>query len=526
MDLLAAGLLPPMPAAFLEGRSLDLLAPLSFAMPGALAELTAPPVERAELARALAGANDSYGHPGAPRAAELLADPETLVIVTGQQPGLFGGPLYTLTKAVAASLWAERLTGAGRPAVAVFWIATEDHDWRESSRAVFETPDGLLHLDLGEDPSPLTPLGMRSLGPGVEAALARLRESVPGEGATARLERLGERYRPAARFGEAFARLLVDLLGERCPLLLDAMLPAVKEAERPWLERIVERREAVDEALAAADRGIEEAGYSLQVEPQPGLSPLFVLRGGERRRVEWRGAGEWGLRGAELEPRPVAELLETVGENPGVVSPGVLARPLVQDAILGTALQVLGPGELSYLPQLAPLYELLTVAPPTLALRPQVLVLESHRRDKLAEVPLDLGQLVAPELDLDRALAGEEPAEIVAPTRRRLDEALEGLRRRALELDPDLEGPWSKTRGQVEKALGVFTGKVTASLARRNETERRRAEDLRQACRPGGELQERVLSTSHFPARHGEAFAAALCEQMDLDPRRLQVVTP
>lgn len=526
MDLAAAGLLPPLPAAFLAGRDLDLLAPLRFAAPGAMPELAAPAVERTALARGLAEANAGYGHPGAERAAALLAARETLVVVAGQQPGLFGGPLYTLSKAVAASLWAERLTAAGRPAVALFWIATEDHDWRESSRAAFETPEGLLHVDLGADPSPLAPLGMRTLGAGVEAALARLGEALPGDRAAAWLERLGARYRPAARFGEAFARLLVDLLGERCPLLVDAMLPAVKAAERPWLERLVARRSEVEEALAGADRRIEAAGYPLRVEPQPGLSPLFVLHRAERRRVEWHGEAAWGLRGAELEPRPVAELLATVAENPGVVSPGVLARPLVQDAILGTALSLLGPGELSYLPQLAPLYELLDVAPPTLALRPQLLVLESHRREKLASLPLALADLVAPQLDLDRVLAGEAPEEIVAPARRRIDEALGELEERATALDPDLAGPSDKTRGQIEKALGIFTGKLTASLGRRNEIARRRAEDLREACRPDGVLQERVLSTAHFPARHGDAFVDALFAQMELDPRRLQVVTP
>lgn len=525
MDLVAGGLLPPLPAAFLEGRDLDLLEPLAFA-PDALQPLTAPSIDRTDLAAGLAQANASYGHPDGARAAGLLADPATLIVVTGQQPGLFGGPLYTLSKAVAARLWAETLTAAGRPAVAVFWIATEDHDWRESTRAVFETPAGLLRLDLGEDPSPLAPLGMRTLGPAVEEALARVREALPGELAAAWLDRLADRYRPASRFGEAFARLLVDLLGERCPLLLDAMLPAVKQAERPWLERLIDRRAAVDGALAAAAGRITAAGHPLRVEPQPGLSPLFVLRGSERRRIEWQGEERWGLRGAEDEPRPVADLLERLAENPGVVSPGVLARPLVQDAILGTALQLLGPGELSYLPQLAPLYDLLEVAPPSLALRPQLLVLERHRRDKLAELPLALADFVAPELDLDRALAGGEAEEILGPARRRIEEALGELRARATALEADLDGPWHKTRGQIEKALGIFTGKVTGALGRRHEVVRRRAGDLREACRPDGAMQERVLSVAHFPARHGEAFVDALFEQVELDARHLQVVTP
>ena len=106
---------------------------------------------RRELAEALRQANDQYGHPEARELAARLADPSTRVVITGQQPGLFGGPLYTLSKAVAAQLWAERLEAAGEPAIALFWMATEDHDFRESSRATFFTTEGVKTFDLGED---------------------------------------------------------------------------------------------------------------------------------------------------------------------------------------------------------------------------------------------------------------------------------------------------------------------------------------------------------------------------------------
>src|SRR5512135_2458753 len=158
-----AGRVAPLPAAFRAGRDRDLLEPLRF-VDGTeeSPELPCPQVDRAALATALADANAAYGHPGAAALARRLADPATRVIVTGQQPGLFGGPLYSLVKAVGAQLWAERLSAAGQPAVAVFWVATEDHDWAEMSRAVFALPDGARAFDLGPDPAPLLPAGMRT----------------------------------------------------------------------------------------------------------------------------------------------------------------------------------------------------------------------------------------------------------------------------------------------------------------------------------------------------------------------------
>jgi len=539
-----SGLLPPLPDAFLAGRDRDLLAPLTLAEPGVLPDLpdpagrtvppadkAVPPPDRRELAAALAVANRAYGNPRADELAARLADPATRVVVAGQQPGLFGGPLYTFSKMLAVSRWAADLSAAGQPAVAVFWVATEDHDWNEVARATVPARGGPLEVDLGEDPEPLTPVGMRTLGPGVADALAAVREAMHGERYDEWLDHVAGWYRPDARFGEAFCRLMADLLGEHTPLLMDSMLPAVKAAERPWLRRLVERREAVEAAYAGADGTIAGRGYELQVHPQRGVSPLFLYAGGERRRVAWV-TGEDGdpdrfeLRGAGGTPRPLAALLETIDENPVAVSPGVLARPVIQDAILGTSLQVLGPGELSYMPQVAPLYAVLEVAAPFVALRPQVLVLESHQVDKLADTGLALAELLAPADELERVLAAGDDGELTGEARRRIAAALADLEAPALALDPNLERPLAKTQDLVERALDTFDGKVRSAAARRDEVRLQRVEKLREAVLPHGKLQERVVCSAHYRGKYVERFTAGYWQQMQLDGSVLQVVTP
>ena len=379
LDLLSLGLLPPMPAAFCGHNDLDLLEPARFVSADGVPEPVSVETDRSELANALAVANASYGHADPPGQAALLADPATQVVVTGQQPGLFGGPLYTLSKAIAAARWAERLRSVGVPAVSVFWVATEDHDFAESSRATFFVGGHAETVTLGPDPSPLMPVGMRALGDGVTEALQRLREATRSERVTEWLDVLSQWYKPSARFGEAFARLLCHLLGERCPLLLDAMNPVVKEAEAPLMRRMVEERSRIQAAVMEREHRIEARGYRLQVRPQPEASPLFLFHQGARRRVLWREDGRFGLRGLPDFAADPDELLATLDDNPGVVSPGVLARPVIQDALLGSCLSLLGPGELSYLPQVAPLYEVLGVRPPSLALRPQIMVLEEFQ---------------------------------------------------------------------------------------------------------------------------------------------------
>lgn len=524
LDLIDLDLLPALPRAFLAGRDRELLAPLEFLAPNTLPPVHPGGVDRQALAARLAEANAAYGHPRSAELAAKMADPATAVVVTGQQPGLFGGPLYSLSKAVAAARWAAELEAAGRPAVAVFWMATEDHDWRESSWCSFQTADGLQRFDLGADAQELMPLGMRSLGPGVEEILGTLREAVPGERFGEWCDTLERWYQPTARFGEAFARLMTHLLGPRCPLLLDAMLPAVKQAQRPWLTAVVEKRSQIDSALATASAAVVESGYPLQVKPQPGASPLFFLRGGERRRIVWHGEADWSLRGQEAAVRPVTDLLAAIADNPAVVMPGVLVRPVIQDAILGSTLQVMGPGEMSYLPQLAPLYGVLGVTAPATALRPQVLVLPAKEDKKLATTKLALEELLSADFDLDRVLAGVAAADQMQPAERALTALLAELESVAAPVAGEVGRALEKTGDQMRRGLDQFANRLTAALGRADLVRRARVASLQEWVRPGGELQERALSTADLPGRYGPELVDALFEQLVLDGGRLTVV--
>ncbi len=522
LELGLAGRLPPLPTAFLDGRDVDLLEPLRFAAPGELPQGEPPRVDRSELAAALATANAAYGHPEAETFAERLADPATRVIVTGQQPGLYGGPLLTLTKMAAAVRWAEELTATGKPAVAVFWVATEDHDWAEAAQTTLATKGGPKKFALGDDPAPLMPLGMRTLGSELTVATERMLDVLGGQDATPSLREAGRWYRPDARVGEAFSRFMVSLLGGRAPLMLDSMLAEMKRLQRPWLLRLVDRRDQVEEALARANREIEARGYPLQVAPQPGMSPLFLLHRQERRRIEWLDGDRYALRGLDGSAAPVDRLRETIEDNPAVVSPGALARAALQDALLGTTLQVMGPSELSYLAQASAVYEVLEIEAPMTSLRPQAMVVEERQAKYLDELGVSLDELVSAAGDLDALLTEKLGADFVSPVKRQIEEVMDGLKTPVLELDPTLKKPWLRTRDQIGRAFDQLASKAAAAVSRRHDVWRRRLEQVSHTCVPGGSLQERLLSVIYFVHRFGPGFADDLCTRLHLDPRRLQ----
>ncbi|MEM6793931.1 MAG: bacillithiol biosynthesis BshC [Acidobacteriota bacterium] len=522
---LSNGRLPALPAALLrDGQDHDLLDPIDLWSPGGDLSRPAPApsglVDRASLARALGEANESYGHPAARELAAKLADPATRVVVTGQQPGLLGGPLMALSKTVAALRHVEALEAQGVPAIAVFWVATEDHDWAEIARATVLDQEGPRELDLGEDAAPLEPVGPRPLGAAMEEVARGLESIARGDEAQERLRQVLEIYRPEQTVGDAFIALMIGILGDRAPLYLDALLPAVKEHSAPVLRALIENRSRLQQAYAEADRAVVDRGHALQVHPQPGASPLFLLHEGKRRRIEWRGDDRFALRGLEDFEASVDELLELLAGP--AVSPGVLARPAVQDALLGTTLSVLGPAELSYMAQAKATHALLGLGSVHTTLRPQTLALEGRHAGWLEQLDLPLEELLG--RPVDESLAERLADDVVTPVRRRIAEQLASLEVAVLGIDKTLEKPLRKTGDQIDRGLDALTSKISAAVARRHDVWRKRIEQVKTAVLPGGTLQERTLATAFLWIKHGETLVEALFEDMDLDPRRMSIL--
>ncbi|MBZ0111177.1 MAG: bacillithiol biosynthesis cysteine-adding enzyme BshC [Thermoanaerobaculia bacterium] len=519
--------LAPHLAAWHSGNDLDLLGELRLLRDASIPTLPEPGFDRSTIAAALGVANRGYGHPDADRLAKKLADPTTRVVITGQQPGLFGGPLYSLLKMLGTVLWADALEAAGTPAVALFWVATEDHDYTEVSAATFWPPKSdnePLRVSLPADPDGMEPVGNRPLGIQIEAIFEELREVYGWPSFQAGLEEIAQSYGAEAHFGEAFCRYAASLVGARAPLFVDAQLPAVKKAQAPYFRQLIERRGEVATALAGAEEAIVGRGYDLQVRPQPDAAPLMLVRDRERRRVVWSGEDGYVLRGGD-EERPVAELLEELESDPAAFTPNVLSRPVLQDAIFGTGLQVLGPGEMSYFAQAAPLYPLLGVTAPSLVLRPQALLFDARQGRQLEGLALPPDLLLADDDAVDHALAAASGAPSIAPVETAIEGAMEVLRTSALALDPNLERPWEKTRDQMLGALGKFSERITRAAGHRDQVTRGRLDGLRAYAAPGGVPHERVLCTGYFHGRFGRGLVSQLLGTLSRQPGRVQVLT-
>ena len=450
--------------------------------------------------------------PCMPEARERLLAPGTVVITTGQQPGLFTGPLYTVYKALSAVALARQLESEWQvPVVPVFWLATDDHDLAEAATASWPAADGGIRtVTLRERPPDgvLTPMYREPLGPVIAGALSALEGDLQGDFASDTLEWLRRHYRPEATVGGAYAHAMAELL---CPwgvVCLDAGSTALKRLAAPWLMKALQVSNGLNRSLEARARDLAAAGH----DPDVALSPeatLVMLEGAAGRdRLMRDGSHFRTRRGGEA--FTLAELAALAAQSPERLSPNVLLRPVIESALLPTTAYVAGPGELRYLALTPPVYEALDVPRQEPVPRWSGVVVDARVDRVMAKFGLELGELLGSPGALESRLARSQlPASLdggIARLRAALEREYESLARGTIEVDPTLEKTVLGARGQALHGLAEIERKLVQHLKRRSEMELGQVARARALVRPEGKPQERVFTVAPFLARYGRVF--------------------
>ncbi|HVR63066.1 MAG TPA: bacillithiol biosynthesis BshC, partial [Polyangia bacterium] len=217
------------------------------------------------------------------RHVELLAGGGCAVVATGQQVGLFLGPLYSFYKAASAVAVARAIAAeSGVPCVPLFWLQTEDHDFAEIAGCTVAGTDGApvtlsLRTDGGDrSDDGRVSIAHRALGDEVAALLDALGEALPaGDAATEVLALLRAHYRPGRSLAGAFAGVMATLFADEGLVVLDPRHPAVSAHAAPIYERVLSRHAAVERALNAQCARLRDAGFDEQIVPRPDCSLLF-----------------------------------------------------------------------------------------------------------------------------------------------------------------------------------------------------------------------------------------------------------
>jgi len=430
---------------------------------------------------------------------ERLAAGDVLAVTTGQQPALFTGPLYTVHKALSAIALAQRLERErGVAVVPVFWVAGDDHDFAEANHATVLGRDGeLVKIVLREraHEAPQLPLFREVLGPDIRVALDALDAALPDAECKPEVRQLLEAcYRPDATLADASAEALHQLLAGRGLAVFRAHDRNAKRAAAPWILK------ALDETLP------------------DGLTPVMVEGRLGRDRVRKDGNAFVLRRSGERLTR--SELEKIAAETPEKLSPNVLLRPVIEAALFPTLAYVGGPGEMEYLPEAAPLFSSMGVAPQAHVPRWSGAIIEARVDKILSKHGLTLADFDSQPGTLETRIAKAElPPELadsLNALRADVESRFARISGEVQQLDPTLERTVQSARNAALAGTNEIEKKLVASLKRTQGTLVSQLARARAALMPDGKPQERVLTIASFLARYG----GSLLEQIDAEVAR------
>jgi bacillithiol biosynthesis cysteine-adding enzyme BshC len=485
-------------------------------------ERAALPAHWPELVRLLAAQNPS----GSAKAALAALEQGAGAILTGQQVGLFGGPLYTPYKAATAIARARKGTAIGRPHVAVFWLASEDHDFAEINQVTFPAGRELATLTYATAPHAALPAGLIALDESITALTERAAEIMGASDAT---DALIAAYQPGRTFAEAFADFYAKVFAAQGLLIVDASSRPFHRLGAPVLRAAIERADEFHAALVERSQALETAGYHAQVTVAPQSSLLFLIdvgNSGARMALKriaptvrepnglWQAAGEAGNQSFST-----ADLVGILDAEPERISPAALLRPVFQDFLFGSTAQVGGPAEIAYLAQSTVLFErILGRQTPPIA-RFSATFIEPSIAELMRRHELTLEQVFGEESAATLALrlaARAMPIETkqkLAAAGNAFDAELTTLVEWLQSQDKGLGQSAETAAGKMRYQMNRLRTMAANFQLQREATLTRHANSIWNALYPGGVLQERVHGAVYYFARHGLDLAEMLCAQ-------------
>jgi len=495
------------------------------------------PADRDALAEALVEhnahwADDDEVPPAVAANIDRLRDPNSVAVVTGQQVGLFGGPLYTIYKTITALQLAEELEQqVDRPVVPVFWVEGEDHDYEEVARTTLLRHNELVDLAYPDVVRPASgnpgPVGRIELGDGATSLLTELDAALPDSDFKPELMRnLRAAYRSDAPIEDAFARFIRSLFAGTGLVLMNPDDARLKALVRPLFRRDLADSQGAVDAIRSTSKRLEADGYHAQVHASP--TNLFLLDDTGRRPIDVDAdAAGYRLRGTE-QTFTEDELLARLDDAPEDFSPNVVLRPLMQDALLPTAAYVAGPGEVSYFAQYRGVYDWAEMTMPLIVPRASVSLVESKVQSVLDAFDLDLPDLTGDIEQLFQSIVvGEMEVDVDAvfgDALAQIHGAINDLKPSVEAVDRTLGKSAEAARAAVAQEMGELKQRVVRAEKRQHDELRAKLQKARVNLVPEGGLQERRINVLYFLNKYSPALLDDLRQVLSTDTSAHQVV--
>jgi bacillithiol biosynthesis cysteine-adding enzyme BshC len=494
--------------------------------------LSAYRVDRQHVCDALEAMNHSWGAGEATQKnIDLLREPDCIAVVSGQQAGLFTGPLYTIYKALSAVKLAGCLQQRKTKAVPVFWIAAEDHDFAEVAKAEFIGRDCQLKnvAVTSEMHREGRPVGHVKLDESIDAVVNDLFELLPASEFAADMKALVKSaWQPGRGFVDSFATMMTALLGRYGLIFLDPLAPELKQLAAPLYSDAARRAPQIALALEKRSAELERAGYHAQVLATANSFPLFLHdEAGARHSVSRVESGKYRTKAVERE-YTADELAALAQEKPERFSPNVTLRAVVQDYLLPTIAYYGGAAEIAYFAQTAEVYRVLERPATPILPRSSLTMIERHTGRVLERYDLTLADFfeglepVIKRVVEEHLAAGS--ARLFADAEQNVNHELDRLRQELSAIDPTLASALETGRKKINYQLDGLKQRFVRAQMTRDEAAHRQLQRAFDQLYPNKDLQERHINITSLLARHGTYVIEWIFNAINLGSNEHQIV--
>ena len=494
--------------------------------------LAAQQVDRNKLADALTALNQRWGAPEETLYnINLLREADTVAVVSGQQAGLFTGPLYTIYKAVSAVKLAGCLRQRNTKAVPVFWIAAEDHDFIEVAKAeVIGRDCQLKQVDVSTDlHREGLPVGRVVLDESINTIVDQLFEFLPNSEFADDMKALVHNaWQPGRGYADSFATMMTSLLGRYGLIFLDPLDPEMKKLAAPLYSAAARQAPEIAAAVEQRSRELEGAGYHAQVLATANSFPLFLHdENGARRALVRVENGKYHAKDSDQQ-YTIEELADLALHQPQRFSPNVTLRAVVQDYLLPTLAYHGGAAEIAYFAQTAEVYRVLERPATPILPRSSLTMIERHTGRVLERYGLTLADFFEGLEPVTKRVVEEH---LGAGTARHFTEAeqnvhqeLDRLKGELHAIDPTLANALETGRKKIQYQLdGLRTRFIRAQMTR-DEAAHRQLQRAADQLYPNKDLQERHINVTSLLARHGTYVIEWIYNAINLGSNEHQVV--
>jgi bacillithiol biosynthesis cysteine-adding enzyme BshC len=436
-------------------------------------------------------------------------------LVTGQQVGLFGGPTFSIYKALSAVKLAREADKLGIPCVPVFWLATEDHDLEEVNQAHIPNAEG--NAETLSSPTAATKdasVGRIQFGTEISETVNRA-AALLGESDISRA--LAECYRSSETFGTAFAKLLARMFAEFGVILLDGSDPELDQIAAPLYRDAIVRAPELVAALLKRDEQLSAAQYHQQVRITDSSTLLFVFRDGARVPVHHE-SGKFVIGGEEIPPQELTRLTES---SPETFSPNVLLRPVVQDYVLPTLAYVGGAAEVAYFAQVGVVYQNLAGRVTPILPRFSATLVEPKPQALLEKYKLSFTDMFQGPEGLRQAigshlLPGNLQTSLDQATTA-VEKSMKAVCESLAQLDKTLVESAEHAEQKMLYQITNLRSRAARAELRQSEIVGRHADLLSNSLYPHKALQEREVAGVYFLAKYGRELLDGLLETIHPD---------